>query len=112
MAIVNDHNTQVDAVGGKVVFHQLAPAGLFRGGNLGKTIAGQVYQVALLINDKVIDMDGFTGLFANTGEILPLQQTIDDRGFTDVGFSGERNLRQVVFGEILIKQCDLMKIGC
>ena len=101
MAIVHDQYAQVDAAGGKVILHQLAPPGLLLLGDLGEAVAGQVHEIAFAVDGEVVDVDGLAGLVAHPGEVFPLQNPVDDGGFAHVGLACKGNFRQPILREIL-----------
>ena len=65
-------------------------------------VAGQVYEVHLLVDQKVVHLTGLAGGVAHPSKILPIQQTIDDRGFAHVGAAGHGDLGTAVPNEILL----------
>ena len=101
MTVINNQNTQINAICRKVVFHQFTPAFLFLLGNFRKTITGKIHEIATIVNGKIIHMNRLTGLIANPCKILTLQNAIDHRGFAHVGLAGESNFRQPGIGKIL-----------
>ena len=101
MTVIHNENAQIDAAGGEVILHQPAPAFLFLLRNLCKAVAGQVHQIALLVDDKVVDMNGLTGLFTHSGKVLSLEQPVDNGRLTHIGLACKGDFRQPVLGKIL-----------
>ena len=101
MTVIHNQDAKRDAIGSEIILHQLPPALLFALGDLGKAVAGQIHQVALSVQREVIHMNGLARLIPYPCKILALEQAVDDRGFTHIGFACKGNLRQTVGGEIL-----------
>ena len=85
--------TKIDALRRKIVLHQLTPTVFFSLRNLCIPISRQVHKIALIINNEIIDMNGFSGFFTNSCKILSLQEAVNYRGFTNIGFTGKSNFR-------------------
>ena len=102
VAHIGELNNKLDVSAGiKIVFNYFAPFISVLPGHLGKAVTGQVNEVALSVHGEVVHMDGLAWLFTHTGEILALQQTVDDGRLTHIGFSGKGNLGHPGFGKIL-----------
>ena len=78
MAVVHDQHPKGNAVGSKIVLHELCPAVLFRLGYLCKAVAGQVHQIAGFIQQKIVHMDGLSRLIPHLCHALALQKAVDD----------------------------------
>ena len=101
MPRVDDQNAEGNALGlGKIVLHQLAPALFLALGYLRIAVAGQVDEVGTVIDPEEVDVHRLSGGLADAGKVLPLQNTVDDRGLSDVRLSGESDLREAVLREL------------
>ena len=85
VAGINDHDAKGDARGvSEEILHELAPARALRLGNAGVPVTRQVDKVCPAVDAKIVHMDGLTGLGADAGKILAVEQPVDDRGLADV----------------------------
>ena len=93
MTGVHDQDAQSNKLWqGKIGFHQAAPAFFLASGHLGVAIARKIHQIGRFIHQKIVDMNGLSGGRAHIGQVLPLEHTIDHRGFAHITLSCERNL--------------------
>ena len=79
MAVVNDQNAQRDSSGSEIILHELPPPFLFGLGDLGEAVTGQIHQVAGIVHQEVVHMDGFARLVPYPSKILSLKKPVDDR---------------------------------
>ena len=75
---VYDLNAPGDETGGKVRLHQPPPPVPLRLGDLGISVARQVHQIDLLVNEKIVDLAGLTGRVPHPGKVFSAQQAVDD----------------------------------
>ena len=83
----------------EIALHQLAPAVALVLADLCVAVAGQIREVDLSVDEEVVDLRGLAGRRADAGEVVPVQQTVDDRGLADVRASGKGHLRPAVADE-------------
>ena len=93
MPRIYDENAQRDqTLLGEIVLHQAAPAVALLLGDLGIAVAGEIGEVNFAVDEEIVDLTGLAGSRAHAGEVLAVQQTVDDGGFAHVAASGERDL--------------------
>ena len=70
------------------------PALVFRNARIA--VSGQIDQIPLRIDFKMIDQPGFTGSRGNFGQSRTIGQHVDQRRFADVRAADQRKFRQTV----------------
>ena len=86
--------------GSKIGLEQTSPAVVLGFGYLRVAVAGQIDKIGLFIDGEKVDMDGLTGLTADTSEVAAVQNLVNGRRFTDVRLTGENDLGQAVGGKV------------
>ena len=71
---------------------------LFRLRALGKSVAGQVYEKPLAVNQKMIDENGLARLVGGHRQLLVLRQKVDKAAFTHVAAADESKFRLLCLG--------------
>ena len=69
---------------GKIRLHELAPAFLFRLGDLRIAISRQIDEVRLAVHAEIVDVDGLARLLTDARKIFALQHAVQHGGFADV----------------------------
>ena len=90
MAAVNEHEEVRELATLKDIARdhllELGPLGLAA---LGESVAGQVHDVPLVVDEEMVDEQCFARRGRSLGEALLRRQHIDEAGFSDVGTSNE-----------------------
>lgn len=76
----------------QVFLDQRAPAALHCEGNLGVAITGEIDEAEAAVDPEKVDELSLSGGGARFGKIFPVQENIDEGGFSDVAPAGESNL--------------------
>ena len=74
----------------KEIFHERAPAAALVAGNAGVAVAGKVDEICP-VHKEIVDLHRLSRRRADMGVVFPVEQTVDDRRFADVGTPGERD---------------------
>lgn len=73
MARINYHYTEVNkSVNGKKLLHELTPALALCLRDLGIAVAGQIDEVNLFIDEKIVYMNGLSGRLADSRKVFPI----------------------------------------
>ena len=86
----------------QVFFYHFAPFAALGLAGFGIAITRQIYQVPLVIYQKMVDELGFTGLTRGLGQLLPAGEHIDQRGFTHIRAAYKGKLRLIGLGAFLV----------
>ena len=84
----NAHSKEVRLL--KEIFHERAPAAALVAGNAGVAVAGKVDEICP-VHEEIVDLHRLSRRRADTGVVFPVEQTVDDRRFADVGTPGKRD---------------------
>jgi methionyl-tRNA formyltransferase len=87
----------------QVAFNHLLPCGALSLRDLRIAIARKINKVKPIVNQEEVDLASATGSRADSCEPAQTRQCVEEAGFSDVGFSGERHLRAGVSQEISLR---------
>ena len=90
---VHNENTQGDEARLlEIRLHQPSPAVPLLLADFGIAVAGQIGQIHPVVDEEIVHLGGLAGGGAHPGEVLPVEQAVDDGGFAHVGSPGKGHL--------------------